>query len=223
MLIEYIQRKQMNITDHLVFLTDFVRRQAISWASGLADKSNVIPHPIPQSLSINSLNYNNCPNILVLGRMKEYKGIDMLIEAIGSLQFNRLTIAGGGASQFHCDDQRVKLEEGWLPMTRIHELLSSHEILVLPYKEASQSGVLAMGIAAEMAMVVTRTGGLPEQGTEESILFVEPEPAAIKEGIQKLISDSNFYWDLKRNMRSLKSGTNTIIQGRLEELFHHIQ
>jgi len=92
------------------------------------------------------------------------------------------------------------LTNKWLNNNEVAQLLKESDILILPYKEASQSGVIPMGIAAAIPMVCTRVGGLPEQLNEDEAVLVESNVKALKEGINQLIHDSNLYENLSKKM-----------------------
>ena len=220
--IEWIQKQQMRKADKLVFLTQFVRDQAQSELKHIETRSYILAHPLFQDFGSNNLPYNSKPSILVLGRMKSYKGIPLLLETLQELDYSKLTIAGMGASEYRQSDMAISIEDSWLSTQRIHELLLRHEILVLPYSEASQSGVLALGISASCAIVATNVGGLLEQADEASILWVEANKASLKEGLSKVINNKEVYDSLKLNVRLLKQRSNAAMKQQIEELFHEI-
>lgn len=110
-------------------------------------------------------------NILFIGRIEPYKGIDTLIEATDKLISSgmklKLTVAGRGNLG---DNLKKKIEEinadllnYWIDNNEIERLLSVADVLVLPYKAASQSGVISMGLACGIPMIGSDVGGIPEQ------------------------------------------------------------
>jgi glycosyltransferase involved in cell wall biosynthesis len=109
--------------------------------------------------------------LLFYGRLLSYKGLDLLAQALEPMKARagwRLTIAGAGPLE---DDVRrrfagweqVDLQLGWVSDSQTDRLYSSHDLLLCPYTEASQSGVVAMAISWGMPSLVMPTGALPEQ------------------------------------------------------------
>ena len=63
----------------------------------------------------------------------------------------------------------VIVENRWVPDDEIGALFAWADVLVLPYKEASQSGIVPAAIAAGRMVVATRVGGLVEQLRNEGL------------------------------------------------------
>jgi glycosyltransferase involved in cell wall biosynthesis len=87
------------------------------------------------------------------------------------------------------------VERRWVPDTEVAALLDQADILVLPYSEASQSGVLVTGLAAGVPAVATPVGGLREQivsGTT-GILAEAVTAQSFADAIATLMSDSELY------------------------------
>jgi glycosyltransferase involved in cell wall biosynthesis len=110
--------------------------------------------------------------LLFLGRLLQYKGLDILAEALEHLEHRqdwRLTIAGnGGERDFVLERfgrfRQVDLSRiSWLLETEVDDLLATHDIVVCPYTEASQSGVLPEAFSLGIPAIVTPVGALPEQ------------------------------------------------------------
>ena len=78
----------------------------------------------------------------------------------------------------------VTVENRWVPETEIGSLLAWSDALILPYREASQSGVAAAAIAAGRPVIATRVGGLGEQlaATPHAILCA-PDAASLGHAI----------------------------------------
>lgn len=109
---------------------------------------------------------------LFLGRLLPYKGLGLLADALRPLVNNpdwRLTIAGTGPEadrvrgQFAGFSQVDLSQMRALPEEAIESLISAHDVLICPYTEASQSGVIAEAGADAMPCLVTPVGALPEQ------------------------------------------------------------
>lgn len=108
------------------------------------------------------------PRLLCFGRLLPYKGLDLLAEALGTLPVEiAVRVVGSGPETPALDALRasrgVSVENRWVPETEIGALLAWSDALILPYREASQSGVAAAALAAGRPVIATRVGGLLEQ------------------------------------------------------------
>jgi len=198
-LIEALQKKCLLEADKVICLTDYVRQQ-INNDLGHGQKITVLPHPIIDLGIKNTLTHSPQPKLLFLGRGVAYKGIHNLIAAVSDLPIQQMTIAGKMTDSITSTTEKVSIIDNYISEERMKELLLSHHILVLPYTEASQSGILTIGIAAQMVMVVSRIGGLPEQLSENAAVWVEPTKASLKEGIRSVIENGQKYAGIKEKV-----------------------
>ena len=130
--------------------------------------------------------------ILFAGRMKKYQGITLLLEswniAKGLLPEYKLLVAGE-FNQKLPEESRISSMQKWLSHDELDLLISKSSLLVLPYLEASQSGLFMQAASSGVPIVATPVGGLIEQvsGYPGSILSedltAESFSAAIVEGI----------------------------------------
>jgi len=86
----------------------------------------------------------------------------------------------------------VSIQQGWIADTEITSVFSQADIVVLPYIEASQSGVFVVALAAGVPTVATPVGGLKEQiETGVTGLLAETvTPEGLAKAIADLISDA---------------------------------
>jgi glycosyltransferase involved in cell wall biosynthesis len=130
--------------------------------------------------------------LLCFGRLLPYKGLDLLAGALASLPPEmaiEVRIVGCGPESRALDALRccrgVTVENRWVPENEIGSLLAWSDALILPYREASQSGVAAAALAAGRPVIATRVGGLREQlsGAPQSI-FCEPDADSLARAIR---------------------------------------
>jgi len=194
-LLEWVQKKTMRICTNIIFLSineiKKAQRQDFS-----RDKFFHLPHPLFKVKSTNKLTYNKKPNLLFIGRIKKYKGINILVEAVKGLNIERLTIAGSGKLNFSLQSNINHINE-FVSEEKLYKYLDTHEILILPYKEVSQSGVLSLGLSKGIVMIMSNLPGLKEQIPEGSYLSSEPTIASLKQAIEKLIHNENTYNSIK--------------------------
>jgi len=106
--------------------------------------------------------------LLCFGRLLPYKGLDLLADALKLLgRREGLSVRVVGAGPESADLNRLRrfaaVENRWVPEGELASLLGWADGVVLPYREASQSGVAAAAVAAGRFVLATRVGGLPDQ------------------------------------------------------------
>lgn len=166
----------------------------------------------PQRVLVNSLGvYDNiCSfinpqikpiknNVLFFGRIHPYKGIEYLCEAMtivhDQIPDATLTIAGRGNMYFDFEPYKklnyIKVINNFISMPDLADLLSSCEISVCPYTDATQSGVIMTCFALGKPVVASAVGGLVEMIEEgKSGLLVPPKDAeALASAIVSLLKD----------------------------------
>ncbi len=110
--------------------------------------------------------------ILFFGLIREYKGLDLLIKAMSHLpkQYN-LIIAGEVYGSFnhyqklinsHGLEERVHLHLKYIPDEDVKLFFSMAEVVALPYRSATQSGIVAIAKHFGKPVVATNVGGLSE-------------------------------------------------------------
>jgi glycosyltransferase involved in cell wall biosynthesis len=130
------------------------------------------------------------PALLLFGRMSGYKGLDTLLDAMPlvweRLPEARLTVAGDGAiaPRPELGDPRVTVRNEFVPDAELPELFAAATCVVLPYREASQSGVAADAKRFGRALVVTGVGGLADAARDGAARVVPPaDPRALAEAV----------------------------------------
>jgi glycosyltransferase involved in cell wall biosynthesis len=133
--------------------------------------------------------------LLCFGRLLPYKGLDLLAGAIRQLEPQpgwELRVVGSGPESAELAALRalpaVTVENRWVPEEEIGTLIAWCDALVLPYREASQSGVAPAVIAARRSVVSTRVGGLVEQLDGESLAALcEPDAASLAAALRGVL------------------------------------
>lgn len=131
--------------------------------------------------------------LLCFGRLLPYKGLDLLAAALCRLPPGapfELRIVGQGSESVELGTLRncpgVTVENRWVPEAEIGPLLAWSDAVILPYREASQSGVAAAALAAGRPVIATRVGGLVEQlAATPSAILCDPDPASLADAITR--------------------------------------
>ena len=157
---------------------------------------------------------------LFFGYIREYKGLDVLLDAWPSVAEARprarLLIAGDPVRLGRT--RRRELERlaehvgavrhfGYVPFERVRRYFAAADALVMPYRRISQSGVLYLALALDVPVVATRVGGLPELLRDgESALLVPPEsPGDLASALGRALGDAELRRRLARAGRRLAS------------------
>jgi len=147
--------------------------------------------PMPPS----PLTHGGAPRLLCFGRLLPYKGLDLLASAMHQLGTRReweLRVVGSGPESPELASLRglpgVTVDNRWVPEDEIGALIAWADVLVLPYKEASQSGIAPAAAAAGRFVVSTRVGGLIEQLQNEDLArLCDPNAASLAAALRDLL------------------------------------
>ncbi len=174
-------------------------------AQGLADGRPILagfhpplafagPAPAP------AFTHGGPARLLFFGRLLPYKGLDLLAAACALLgpaapgvAFELRVVGTGPHSPALAALTAlpwVRVENRWVAEDEVGAVLGWADALLLPYTEASQSGVAAAALAAGRAVLATTVGGLPEQlGGENLARLCAPEAGAFAAAMATLIAD----------------------------------
>ncbi len=166
----------------------------------------ILPHgelgSLYQRLAKNNNTVREPYTLLFYGRIWAYKGLNYLIEAMPSIieRFPevKLIIAGKGDNlkQYFpdgCDEKHYELINRYIPSEDVASLFQRSTAVILPYIEASQSGVASLAYAMGTPVIASEIGGLAEMiYSEQDGLLVPPRDAsALADAIIRLLGDSN--------------------------------
>jgi glycosyltransferase involved in cell wall biosynthesis len=141
------------------------------------------------------------PRLLFFGRVMLYKGLAVLLAAGDELIRRhpdlRLVVAGTGAE---LDRLRAELArrpwvdvlDAYVPDSAVAGLFRAADIVVLPYIEASQSGVAALAAGFAKPVVASATGELGQlvEATGMGLVVPPGEPRALALAIARLLEDA---------------------------------
>lgn len=171
-LLMWLQGRLCRTADGVAALSTHVgqRLRALGLAGPDGRKLIQLSHP-PYGFDVPPRQAHDGPRrVLFFGRLLPYKGIDLLAAALahrGPRGDLLLRVVGSGpdspALQVLSGLRDVSVENRWVPDAEIAALLGWADAVVLPYREASQSGVAAAALAAGRTVIATRVGGLAEQ------------------------------------------------------------
>lgn len=160
------------------------------------------PHPIydhygprePRETALERLGLSkDYRYMLFFGLVRAYKGLDLLIEAFSDQRLSkyplRLLVAGEfyegkegylQAIKSHGLEDKVILRDEFVPDSEVKYFFNAADIVVQPYKSATQSGVTQIAYHFEKPMLVTDVGGLKEIVPDGKVGYVtEVDPKLI--------------------------------------------
>ncbi|MDX5436320.1 MAG: glycosyltransferase [Pontibacter sp.] len=141
-----------------------------------------------------------CDYLLFFGFIRAYKGLDLLLQAMADpqvqeLQNLKLIIAGEfyeDAAPYQQLIEQLQLQDklilhtDFIPNAEVRHYFCAADLVVQPYKHATQSGVTQVAYHFNKPMVVTRVGGLSEMVPHGEVGYVvEPQPEAIAAAIHQ--------------------------------------
>lgn len=155
--------------------------------------------------------------LLFFGRIDVYKGLDLLISALENLRKKNirnlsLTIAGKGISWSDCEKllktpEMYNLQVRFVDNNEIPNLMTSHHFLVLPYRDATQSGPLATAVAYELPVIAPDFGCFAETYTKDSaMLYPQGHLEEALEEVSKMSEDT--YTGMKAACRNVKENNS---------------
>lgn len=135
--------------------------------------------------------------LLFFGIIRKYKGLDILLKAMANNHVKKLDVKLIVAGEFYEDEAeyrkiihensletQVILVNSFIPNNQVSNYFCAADLVVLPYRNATQSGVTQIAYHFEKPMLITNVGGLQEIVTNKfSGLVVNPNPTEIADSI----------------------------------------
>lgn len=171
------------------------------------------PHPLydnfgeilSKEIAIKKLQLDeNFSYMLFFGFIRDYKGLDILLNALDSERIKKLPVKLIIAGEFYDNELKYKelinkldlneilvLKTCFIPNTEVNLYFCASSVVVQPYKNATQSGVTQIAYYFGKPMITTNVGGLSEMVPDGKVGYVvEPTAKAIENAIFKFYSES---------------------------------
>ncbi|MFQ5486090.1 MAG: glycosyltransferase, partial [Desulfobacterales bacterium] len=200
-----LTRFALKRADFFILLSDFVKKDLLKLFPQA--RYRVVPHPvyeideqpIPKGVAKKKLGISDEDVILFFGLVRAYKGLDVLLQAMPAILKRmpaKLLIVG----EFYEDEEKYRnvieelkiaesvfLHNDFVENDKVGLYFSAADVLVLPYKSATQSGIVQLAYHFEKPCIVTDVGGLSEVVINERTGYVvEPEnPNAVAKAVLK--------------------------------------
>ena len=172
------------------------------------------PHPlfdnfgeiVPQKDALSKLGLDqDWKYILFFGFIRDYKGLDLLIKAFADNRFQsekiRLIIAGEYYTdkepylklirENNLEDKIIQVDK-FITDSEVADYFNACNLVVQPYKSATQSGVTQIAYHFNKPMIVTDVGGLAETCPDGKVGYVvNPDPDEITDALMKFFRETN--------------------------------
>jgi len=204
------------------------------------------PHPlydifgsiVPRELALKQLNLSTAFRyLLFFGFIRDYKGLDWLLEAFGDAKLRQFPVKLIIAGEFYTSSEKylqiirnknlsdfVILRTDFIPDHDVANYFGAADMIVQPYKSATQSGVTQIAFHYNKPMLVTDVGGLGEIIPHGKVGYVvNPGPEAITEAIFDFYNnDRNDYFTSNVISEKEKFSWGTMVE-TIEIVFDKIQ
>lgn len=156
-------------------------------------------------------------NLLFFGLIRPYKGLEDLLRVFNNLpkeEAERLWLTVVGETWEGCVEpahliatspysDRITFVNEYVPDEVVGAAFAHADVVVLPYRRSSSSGILHVAMSCGLPVVITNVGGLPEAASGyDGAVFVPPEdPAMLKDGIMKAVEMAGQHFADPRDWR----------------------
>ena len=168
---KFIFKNFIKYTDQII-TRSFYSNDTLKRLYNVSSKSNVVPFGALNLVDNKTkLDIQEEPfTILFFGRISPYKGIEYLLEAIPAVKKEisnlKVILAGKGEYYFDIDKFRrngsCEVINRYIPNEELASLIQRSAIIVCPYTDATQSGVVMTAYSFGKPVVATGVGGIPE-------------------------------------------------------------
>lgn len=187
--------------DRIIVHNTQMRRLVLDECRIPEDRAHIIPHITLGDERAATHVREDGDRILFFGRIWEYKGLEYLIRAepkiTAEVPSARIVIAGQGENfdkyrRMMVHPEHFIVYNEYVSDEKRAELLRQASVVVLPYIEASQSGVIPLAYTFRKPVIATRVGGLPDMVEHGRTGYLIPprDEAALAEACVRLLRDA---------------------------------
>ena len=171
-----------------------------------------LPPHLPGGPPVERVTHDGPPRLLALGMVREYKGVDLLMEALARVPGPTLTVAGEmwGSSGERVKElardprlrDRVEVHGGYVPADRLAPLLASHDVLALTYRSATASQNALLGRQHGLPVLASDVGTFGSQVRDgvDGLLVPPGDLDALVEALRRL-ADRDYTEQLRAAVR----------------------
>jgi glycosyltransferase involved in cell wall biosynthesis len=151
------------------------------------------------------------PVVLFFGLMRPYKGIDVLLEAWQGIEHAELWIAGMPrmdlSSLRAAAPPNVRFVPRFIGDSELGAYFRRADLVVLPYREIDQSGVLFTALAFSKPLLLSDVGGFAEVAATGAARTVPAgDPGALRDALREMLEDPGAREEMARKARAAAEG-----------------
>lgn len=191
---------------------------------------SVSPLPSLNEFSGSVANRRSGRTILFFGKVRKYKGLDVLLAAMPMVLSKVdcvLLVVGEFYDSIkkyeqlisrHNVDSHVQIDNRYVPNEEVTSIFDRADVLVLPYVSASQSGVARIALSNGLPVIASKTGGLSETIIDQinGLLFPPGDPEALASQIVNYFAN-NLGPALSENILTMHAENSTRQLGEVIE------
>ena len=206
-----LSKKFFKYGDHFIVMADSVKKDLLS----IVPNASCIDahHPIydvfgkrtDKETAKDILGINSKRVILFFGLVRKYKGLDLLIEASKNLKMEltdfKIVVAGEcytNQNKYVELAKKLKVDDSFIFNFRfvkneeVSNYFSAADVVILPYKSATQSGIVPIAYHFNVPVISTNVGGLQETiEHKKSGYLCNPDPISISNSIIDFYNSNN--------------------------------
>jgi glycosyltransferase involved in cell wall biosynthesis len=209
-------------TDFFIVMSDTVKNDLLSLKPDADFKFQIHPLYNHFGKSINKSDAQerlkipkNKKVLLFFGFIRKYKGLDLLIEALKLLGNEyHLIICGevyGSFDEYQTIidkyrlNNQISLFNRYISDQEVSDFFCAADVCVLPYRSATQSGIVGISFHFDLPVIASNVGSLKEMITDNGagLMIEKPEPELIKNAIEKYFNSNIDVF--KNNIKQFKS------------------
>jgi glycosyltransferase involved in cell wall biosynthesis len=173
--------------------------------------------------------------VLFFGFIRKYKGLDILLQAVDILKKSHWQPPSGSwklliAGEFYEDKERYEqlinqldireqllLKTDFIANNEVKYYFSAADVVIQPYRNATQSGVTPLAYHFDKPMIVTNVGALPDYVPHEKAgLVAEPNPESLAKTIQRYFELGEDYFILSLQNEKSKYSWTVLVESILK-------
>lgn len=213
-------------SSHVVVHGEGLKRMAMERYLKSSDRVHILSHPaihryadLARKENLQRREDDGTTRVLMFGRIFAYKGLEQLILAEALLKDRlptlRITVAGRGDDPWSLRrlmgiPDHYDIRNHFIDDLEVAQLFIDTDIVVLPYTEASQSGVLNLAAAFGKPVIVTDVGELRASVEPTGVGLIVPprDPQSLANAIVALARDGELRTQLGKNALAWAMGPN---------------
>lgn len=171
---EYERKKAFKNIDHLILLNQEQKDLFVRTYNFDTSKKHIYDSSLSRydylMIHKDKIKPTNMKQILFFGQIFSHKGVDYLLQAMDIVHREipdaNLIVAGSGRYWFDISEYEkkdyIEIQNRYIPDSELVSLISSSALVVVPYIDATQSGVIMSAYALNRPCIATNVGALPE-------------------------------------------------------------